>query len=119
MPGMRSEALFDRVTRRVRSLGLDCEFKSELVRTTPALLTPPNTPLAKLLDPLADPGPESATFATDGGNLRTLGMQPLIFGPGSINVAHKADEYVDVSHLHRAVDVLTQLIAARCEVGRP
>jgi acetylornithine deacetylase len=30
--------------------------------------------------------------------------QPLLFGPGSIHVAHTADEFVDVDELHAAVD---------------
>jgi len=30
--------------------------------------------------------------------------QPLLFGPGSIHVAHTADEYVSIKELHAAVD---------------
>ena len=30
--------------------------------------------------------------------------QPLLFGPGSIHVAHTADEYISIAELHAAVD---------------
>ena len=30
--------------------------------------------------------------------------EPLLFGPGSIHVAHTADEFVSISELHAAVD---------------
>jgi acetylornithine deacetylase len=56
----------------------------------------------------------AAAFATDGGNLCKLGMEPLVFGPGSIDVAHKADEWVDEGELQRTIPVLQELIARRC-----
>jgi acetylornithine deacetylase len=50
------------------------------------------------------PGIESAVFpyTTDIPFLDRWG-QPLLFGPGSIHVAHTADEFVDVHELRRAV----------------
>jgi acetylornithine deacetylase len=35
---------------------------------------------------------------------------PLMFGPGSIHVAHTPDEYIDVGELRRAVDSYEQII---------
>jgi acetylornithine deacetylase len=84
-------------------------------RTTPALLTDEGTPLQDLLSAhasRADLG--AATFATDGGNLARLGMAPLVFGPGSIDVAHQADEFVPRDELHRCVDMVEQVVRARC-----
>jgi acetylornithine deacetylase len=41
--------------------------------------------------------------------------QPLLFGPGSIHVAHTADEYIDVAEQQAAVDdyvtIARQLLA--------
>ena len=41
--------------------------------------------------------------------------KPLLYGPGSIKVAHSADEYVKISHLRDAVDgyvtLATKLLA--------
>ncbi len=80
---------------------------------TPALLTPSGTELSARLAPYAEPGPEVAPFATDGGHLATLGTQPIVMGPGSIDRAHKADEYVDAHALDRTVQLVSHLLAPR------
>ncbi len=51
------------------------------------------------------PGFETAVFpyTTDIPFLSAWG-QPLLFGPGSIHVAHTANEYVSIPELHAAVD---------------
>ena len=41
-------------------------------------------------------------------------MQPRVFGPGSIDVAHKADEYVEFQALQRAVGIVRDVIHQRC-----
>ncbi|MGH7670327.1 MAG: M20/M25/M40 family metallo-hydrolase, partial [Gemmatimonadaceae bacterium] len=37
---------------------------------------------------------------------------PLLFGPGSITVAHTPDEYVDVGELRAAVDAYARMVRA-------
>ena len=51
------------------------------------------------------PGFETSVFpyTTDIPFLAAWG-QPLLFGPGSIHVAHTADEFVSIAELHTAVD---------------
>ena len=51
------------------------------------------------------PGFETAVFpyTTDIPFLPAWG-EPLLFGPGSIHVAHTADEFVSIAELHAAVD---------------
>ena len=81
----------------------------------PALLTPPHTALERLLQPHAARHAGCAVpFATDGGNLEKLGVRSLIFGPGSIDVAHRADEFVLAADLVRTTDILTDLITRVC-----
>jgi acetylornithine deacetylase len=55
-------------------------------------------------------GIESASFAftTDIPWLDRWGT-PLLLGPGSVSVAHTADEHVAIAELHRAVDLYEQL----------
>ena len=36
--------------------------------------------------------------------------EPLLFGPGSMHVAHTADEYVEIADLDRAVDDYARLV---------
>jgi len=59
------------------------------------------------------PGFEAAVFpyTTDIPFLTRWGA-PLLFGPGSIHVAHTADEYVSVAELHAAADQYVTLARA-------
>src|SRR5690606_36203386 len=56
-------------------------------------------------------GLESAVFnfTTDVPFLDRWGT-PLLVGPGSISVAHTADEYVDIAELEHAVDLYVELV---------
>lgn len=112
LPGMDVDALCRQVDERVAPLGA---VTTERLRVTPSMLTPPGTSLEALLRPFASsPDLGAASFATDGGNLEALGVSTLVFGPGSIDVAHQADEYVPVDELHRAVDVVDEVVGRSC-----
>lgn len=110
LPGMDPDELFARIRERVEAIG---DVRAELSRVTPAMLTPAGTALEEILTPWSV-GAGAAAFATDGGNLARAGVRALVFGPGSIDVAHRADEYVPVGELHRAVDVVEEVVARRC-----
>jgi acetylornithine deacetylase len=69
-----------------------------------------------LLEYASSPDPIGAPFATDGGNLTELGIESLIFGPGSIDQAHRADEYISAAQLFRAVDLVQEVVRSRCGV---
>lgn len=115
LPGMASEAVFNELSLRLRAACGDQLLSTEILRATPSLLTPPDTPLGRILSAHCNHSDcESASFATDGGNLAALGTQPLIFGPGSIEVAHQADEFVPRADLVRAVDILEAIVRERC-----
>ncbi len=86
------------------------------IRTlSPALMTPKGFALQKALSShTCSSHVGAASFATDGGNLASLGIQSLIFGPGSIDVAHKANEYVSREALLQGVEMVTAVIRDRC-----
>ena len=44
------------------------------------------------------------SFGTDAGYFSDKGYSTVVFGPGSINRAHKSDEYVKVSELEQGLD---------------
>lgn len=115
LPGMEPHEVFDRLRAKVDALGLRVPVAVRMLNATPSMLTPRGTPLEHLLQGHSGhPDCGAALFATDGGNLARLGLQPLVFGPGSIDVAHKADEYVPIPELVRAVDVIEDVVRRRC-----
>ena len=59
------------------------------------------------------PGFDTAVFAVhDRRAVPRRWGTPLLFGPGSILVAHTAEEHLEIEQLNRAVDAYEQLAAA-------
>jgi len=120
LPGADTDALLRRfeeaiapVDQAARAIGASASV--ELLHLAPALLTARGTALEGLLARHTCGGePGAVPFATDGGNLARLGVQSLVFGPGSIDVAHRPDEHLAVADLLRATDILEDLVARRC-----
>jgi acetylornithine deacetylase len=111
LPGMPVDDVF----RRIQDLlPAGVRAHAHLGAVVPSLLTPEGAPLGELLAGFARPGPAAAAFATDGGNLALAGMTPLVFGPGRIEVAHKADEHIEATDLLHAVEVIGAIVHARC-----
>jgi acetylornithine deacetylase len=93
-------------------LPLGTTMTREVLRVTPSLRTVRDSALELVLRRhLVASEIDRAGFATDGGNLALLGCQPLIFGPGRIEVAHQADEYVLEAELRAAVNVVSEVVA--------
>ena len=51
---------------------------------------------------------------TDGATILNKGYPTLILGPGSINVAHTAEEHVDIEELMTAAKIYLSLIYEVC-----
>lgn len=110
LPGMDEADLVAELAARVAPWGT-----VTIQRVAPALFSPEGTALEAALRPHASsPGSGAVSFATDGGNFARLGMIPLVFGPGRIDVAHKADEFVDRGELERTVGVIGEIVARLC-----
>jgi acetylornithine deacetylase len=118
LPGTDDVAVFRRLQAMLEATFGEgrCVVHAHLGAIVPSMLTPGDTPLAALLQPHTAAGAACAPFATDGGNLARAGMSTVIFGPGSIDVAHQADEHIDEADLHRAVGILGAVIHQRCVV---
>ena len=60
-------------------------------------------------------GPDrTVAFGTDGGHFQAAGISTVVCGPGSIDQAHQADEYVELAQLEaceRMLDALRQRLA--------
>lgn len=128
-PGETSAADFDRrsftqsapysgpVAARPLALGsLEAEgLEMEVMSSSPPLMTDEGSEVVReLLGAMGQSGAEAVSYATDGGWLAELGMECAIWGPGSISVAHKPDEWLPKGDLARAREVLSGLVRRFC-----
>jgi len=93
-----------------RTVGEHEEIRSALSRLAPLVRVEPvaEVPMVRLT---TVPGFETAVFpfSTDIPFLSGWG-EPLLFGPGSIHVAHTTEEFIDIAELHSAVDAYGSIV---------
>ncbi|AKP91967.1 acetylornithine deacetylase [Achromobacter ruhlandii] len=84
----------------------------------PGLSVPPDSPAVRLLASMLPPGTPctKVAFGTEGGLFGQLWARTsvLVCGPGSIEVAHKADEYVEISQIEACDAMLARLTDYLC-----
>ena len=54
-------------------------------------------------------GADLVPFGTEAGIFQSLGMDVVVCGPGSIEQAHKADEFVSIEQLQQCLTMLEKL----------
>jgi acetylornithine deacetylase len=80
----------------------------------PSLSLSRETPLAGLLTDLAGQKPLAAvSYGTEAGRFQAAGIDAIICGPGDIDRAHKADEYILASELS-ACQSMVEALGNRC-----
>ena len=72
---------------------------------SPAFYQDPESDLVKTLARLADLVPTTAEYGSNALRYGEVANQLVVFGPGSIDQAHQAVEWVDIAELDRAVDI--------------
>ena len=72
---------------------------------SPAFYQDPDSNLVKTLAQLADLVPTTAEYGSNALRYGEVADQLVVFGPGSIDQAHQAIEWVDIAELDRAVDI--------------
>jgi acetylornithine deacetylase len=113
LPGTDSDAILGRIRAAVFAVASGCEVRT--LNETPPLLVDDDAPLHRELRDLLDQREGCAvSFASDGGVLARMGFEPVLFGPGSIEVAHRPNEYVPRHELSRAGDVVAELARRFC-----
>ena len=87
----------------------------EVHSASPPLAVPEEaTILRALLEATGQERPDAVSYATDAGWLQHMGLDCAIWGPGSIEVAHKPDEWLPRPELARARQVLDGLVRRFC-----
>jgi acetylornithine deacetylase len=125
LPGMDAGPLVARIEAAVANAIGETPYEIEVVGDSPPALLDETSDLWAWLSAetaresrggSADgpAGSSSVPFATDAGWLQQLGFECVIWGPGSIEVAHRANEFVPLEDLSRGRDTIGRAVAQWC-----
>ncbi len=115
LPGMESGPVTERVRSAVAAAAGEDPFELELLQEAPPLLLDEASDLhSAVCDLVGQEATASVSYATDGGWLAAAGYDCLIWGPGTIEVAHKPNESMPKAEYARASDLLERVIERFC-----
>lgn len=105
MPNVDWRGFAEQLVDSARAMGLE----SHIGIAHEPLFTPAEDPLVQnALAIVGQAQPQSVCFATDGCSLSSL-KHLLVLGPGSIEQAHRSDEWIALDQLAQAVQLYEQL----------
>ena len=105
--------LHERVESAVAGTGLEVRFHGQFDGIA-GMQTNPDADIVKLAESLTGNTSTSVAFGTEGPFLNAMGMQTVILGPGDIEVAHQANEYIDMNRLQPMQNILQKMIRHFC-----
>ena len=113
LPGMNTRGIFGSIREAVANAAGDAPFECELTGDSPPLLLTEDARIHQEMCTLTGAG-SAVSYATDAGWLSTTGMECVVCGPGSIEVAHKPNEFVPKDDLVAARGLLERAVERFC-----
>jgi acetylornithine deacetylase len=114
LPGMTAKAMVERVRLTVQE-AVSEPFLLETLTESPAMILQAGAPILRTLGEVTGQHePHSVMFASDAGWLQNAGFDCVLFGPGNIEVAHQANEFLPAEQFRRAGEILDRLIRQTC-----
>lgn len=116
LPGQKSVEAIEAVRRAIRSIhDLADDVSVTLIGDTPPLLTSVSTEInERLCAHVGQTETAAVSYASDAGPLATMGIECVLYGPGSIEVAHKPNEYVPKDQFQMAWESLSKFTNEWC-----
>ena len=117
LPGMDTNQTLDDLQARIADAVSHCQTKlafSTHYPPIPPFASDSQGDLAQTLAKHSGNAPGTVAFGTEGHFLQSLGMETIIFGPGSIDQAHQPNEFLPRAHIQPAQHILSEVIARYC-----
>lgn len=112
-PGRVLDMLYSAVEEeRNRDPAFVCEV--DAARADEGFETSADSYLVQLLQDLSGNNAGTVAFGTEAAQMRELGAEAVVLGPGNIRVAHQTGEFVPVDELSRCVEILSEAIQRLC-----
>ncbi|MEM6413066.1 MAG: acetylornithine deacetylase [Pseudomonadota bacterium] len=88
------------VQNEMRNIAAGCRIETETLTNAPALAPSPNNDAADLAKALTGyNGTEVVSYAAEAGQFQEAGFSTVICGPGSIDQAHQANEFIEIEQV--------------------
>lgn len=117
LPGMQVGDVRSRLRRTVEDAlagsGLAVEFDGGFPGTPP-METDPRSEIVRVAEKLTGQGAGTVNFGTEGPYLNSLGMDTVVLGPGDIDQAHQANEYIEQGRIQPMRELLSRMITDFC-----
>jgi acetylornithine deacetylase len=117
VPTQRSEHLLDLFNAAIaEEMKSDPDFQCvvDANRQDTGFETAPESPLIQLLEQATGNKSGTVAFGTEAAQMKLLGSEAVVIGPGDIREAHRTGEFVPVAELERCAEVLRQSIDELC-----
>ncbi len=118
LPGMDQRALSrelrERVFSAVEESGLVVQVDDADGAGSPPFETRADSEIVTLVEELTGERAGTVAFATEGPFFNQLGVETVVMGPGSIDVAHQPDEHLHLADITPAVQLIGRLIERVC-----
>ena len=117
LPGMdfaqMREGLRACVEKEIAHSGLRAEYTARLEGIA-GMYTDPNSEIVEQAVRLSGVPAGTVAFATEGAFFNSMGMETVILGPGRIEQAHQANEYLLMNNIPPMLDILGGLVHHFC-----
>ncbi len=115
LPGMNVEAMIEQVRDTVAKSDPHGKIEVEVVNNSPPMLLEERADVyVALRTLLGQKQCYGVSYASDAGILQGMSLQCVLFGPGSIDVAHRPNEFVPIEELERARPILEGVVEHFC-----
>jgi acetylornithine deacetylase len=96
----------------MKKIAGDTGINNQQTNIVPGLAPEDNSPAEHLALHLAGAnGTHAVSYCTEAGLFQQIGIPAIICGPGSIEQAHKPDEYIDISEMQKCEVFMKRLLA--------
>ncbi len=115
LPGMDFPSLVDRIREAVESANPGADVTFELINDSPPFEVSESAPIYNAVcDLVKQRETVGVNYASDAGHMAAMGIDCVLFGPGSIDVAHRPNEYIAIDEFERAKGLLRSLAQQMC-----
>ena len=99
------------IEKKMKAKNKSCSVVFKMLNNFPPLETNEKKKIINLvLDKLKSNSVNSVSFGTEAGVFNKVGFETIVCGPGSIEQAHKPNEYVEEKQLKKCDEFLTKII---------